>query len=102
MPNKRLTVLPGAPLPRLVGREPDMVQPAAPPLEPTLLPLEPAQLPGTLMPMFPGGASEPFDSTEHLFEVRWDGLRALAFVEGGGYHLQDPSGRNISELFPRP
>ena len=50
--------------------------------------------------MFPGGASEPFDSREHLFEVRWDGLRALAFVEGGGYHLQDQSGRNITEMFP--
>src|SRR5258708_20653121 len=100
MPNKRLTVLPGARLPRLAGREPDMVLPAAPPLEPTLLPLEPARLPGTLMPMFPGGASEPFDSREHLFEVGWDGLRALALVEGGGYHLQDQSGRNISELFP--
>src|SRR4030081_2917671 len=52
------------------------------------------------MPMLPGGASEPFDSREHLYEVRWDGLRALAFVEGGGYHLQDQAGRNISELFP--
>jgi DNA ligase D-like protein (predicted ligase) len=57
-------------------------------------------LPQVVMPMLPGGASEPFDSTEHLFEVRWDGLRALAFVEGGGYHLQDQAGRNITELFP--
>jgi DNA ligase D-like protein (predicted ligase) len=50
--------------------------------------------------MHPGGASEPFESKEHLFEVRWDGLRALAFVEGGGYHLQDQSARNITEMFP--
>ena len=70
------------------------------PSEAATLPLDPARLPGSLMPMFPGGASEPFDSREHLFEVRWDGLRALAFVEGGGYHLQDQSGNNISELFP--
>ncbi len=100
MPNKRLTVLPGMPLPRLVGRRPDVALPVAPSPEPTLLPLDPARLPESLMPMFPGGASEPFDSREHLFEVRWDGLRALAFVEGGGYHLQDQSGRNITELFP--
>ena len=66
----------------------------------TELPLEAARLPEMVLPMFPGGASEPFDSREHLFEVRWDGLRALAFVEGGGYHLQDQSGRNITELFP--
>src|SRR2546426_10945256 len=69
----------------------------APPGE---LPLEPARLPDVLLPMTPGGASEPFSSADHLFEVRWDGLRALAFVEGGGYHLQDQSGRNITELFP--
>ncbi len=50
--------------------------------------------------MLPGGTSEPFDSGDYLFEVRWDGLRALAFIEAGGYHLQDQSGRNISELFP--
>jgi bifunctional non-homologous end joining protein LigD len=67
---------------------------------PNLLPLEAARLPDSVLPMVPGGASEPFDSREHLFEVRWDGLRALAFVEGGGYHLQDQSGRNITELFP--
>ena len=74
--------------------------PAGGPAEPAALPLDPAALPAMLLPMVPGGASEPFDSTEHLFEVRWDGLRALAFIEGGGYHLQDQSGRNITELFP--
>lgn len=64
------------------------------------LPLGPLRLPEAILPMLPGGASEPFDSKDHLFEVRWDGLRALAFVEGGGYHLQDQSGRNITEMFP--
>src|SRR3982074_3755480 len=108
MPTKRLSVLPGSPPLRLAGREPELAVPASPPgdaatstpVEAATLPLEPARLPESLMPMFPGGASEPFDSTEHLFEVRWDGLRALAFVEGGGYPLQDQSGNNISELFP--
>ncbi|MHB8507536.1 MAG: ATP-dependent DNA ligase [Candidatus Dormibacteria bacterium] len=64
------------------------------------LPLERLRLPDSVAPMVPGGASEPFSSADHLFEVRWDGLRALAFVEGGGYHLQDQAGRNITELFP--
>src|SRR5690348_6443045 len=53
------------------------VRPAEP--EPPALPLGPALLPEALSPMFPGGASEPFSSADHLFEVRWDGLRALAF-----------------------
>jgi hypothetical protein len=29
----------------------------------------------------------PFDSPEHLFEIKWDGTRALAFVESRGYRL---------------
>jgi ATP-dependent DNA ligase len=30
---------------------------------------------------------EPFDSGEHLFEIKWDGTRMLAFVEPDGYRL---------------
>jgi bifunctional non-homologous end joining protein LigD len=100
MTTRRLTVVPGISISALPGPARRLALRAPINPDPTQLPLEPARLPGTLMPMLPGGASEPFDSREHLFEVRWDGLRALAFVEGGGYHLQDQSGRNISELFP--
>jgi bifunctional non-homologous end joining protein LigD len=44
--------------------------------------LEPAlpNLPGTLRPMLARPAAEPFDSTDHLFEPAWGGLRALAFI----------------------
>ncbi|MGI8607922.1 MAG: hypothetical protein ACR2MY_01650 [Candidatus Dormibacteria bacterium] len=96
MPNPPFTIVPPE------GRAPlELVRPEANLPSPSEdLPIGPAALPPTLMPMVPGGASEPFDSTEHFFEVRWDGLRALAFIEGGGYHLQDQAGRNISELFP--
>lgn len=41
---------------------------------------------------------EPFDSPEHLFEIKWDGIRALAFVEEGGYRLLS---RNENDLAPR-
>jgi ATP-dependent DNA ligase len=47
----------------------------------------PAQaLPRFIPPMLakPGTA---FDSDEHLFEVKWDGTRTLAFIEHGGYRL---------------
>ena len=43
-------------------------------------------LPRFVAPML-AGASGPFDSDEHLFEVKWDGIRALAYVEGDGYRL---------------
>lgn len=43
-------------------------------------------------------AGEPFDSDDHLYEVKWDGVRCLAAVEGGqvrlwGRELADYTGR---------
>jgi ATP-dependent DNA ligase len=42
----------------------------------------------------------PCDSPAHLFEVKWDGVRALAFVDGGesGYRLHS---RHRQDLRPR-
>src|SRR5438309_4171144 len=62
--------------------------------------IEAPGLPRNISPMHPGGSSEPFDSTAHLFEVHWDGLRVLAFVERTGLRLLDQSGRDVTELFP--
>lgn len=43
-------------------------------------------LPSFVRPML-ARPSLPFDSSEYLFEVKWDGIRALAFVESEGYRL---------------
>jgi len=32
-------------------------------------------------------AAQPFDSSEHYFEIKWDGVRALAAVENGQWQL---------------
>jgi DNA ligase D-like protein (predicted ligase) len=45
-------------------------------------------------------APEPFDSPAHIFEVLWEGVRALAFVERGELRLQDRWGRDISHRYP--
>jgi bifunctional non-homologous end joining protein LigD len=47
-------------------------------LEPEIATLP--NLPDGLRPMLPRPALEPFDSTAHLFEPSWGGMRALAFV----------------------
>ena len=39
-----------------------------------------------LLPMLAVPA-EPFDAPEYSFEVKWDGIRALAAVEEGGWRL---------------
>jgi len=43
-------------------------------------------------------AGEPFDSEDHLYEVKWDGVRCLAAVDAGrvrlwGRELADYTGR---------
>jgi hypothetical protein len=34
-------------------------------------------------------AAEPFDSSEYCFELKWDGVRALAAVDEMGRRLSD-------------
>src|SRR5260370_18363228 len=42
----------------------------------------------------------PFDSQEHLFELKWDGTRALAFVDSRGYRLVNRHRANVTERYP--
>ena len=42
----------------------------------------------------------PFDSQEHLFEVKWDGTRVLAFVESRGYRLVNRHRVDVTERYP--
>jgi bifunctional non-homologous end joining protein LigD len=45
-------------------------------------------------------AAEPFDSPAHIFEVLWNGVRALAYVEQGSLRIQDRYGRDITHRYP--
>ncbi len=58
------------------------------------------RLPQVIEPMMPAVAPEPFDSPAHIFEVIWDGLRAIVFVEGGEVRVQDRFGRDVTHRFP--
>ncbi|MBL7134928.1 MAG: hypothetical protein ISS78_12575 [Phycisphaerae bacterium] len=51
----------------------------------------------TFLPML-AVSGEPFDSPEHLFEMKWDGVRAVAAVEEGGYRIW---GRDLADYGPR-
>jgi bifunctional non-homologous end joining protein LigD len=44
-------------------------------------------------------AGEPFDSSEHLFEIKWDGTRAMAFIDEGGVRLMNRRQRDISHRY---
>jgi len=50
--------------------------------------------------MLAAQADGPFDSDQHLFEIKWDGIRCLAFVEGGRVRLQSRELTEITFQFP--
>jgi bifunctional non-homologous end joining protein LigD len=59
-----------------------------------------APLPPLFAPMLPTLVSEPFDSAEHLFEIKWDGVRILAFCNDHGTRLFSRSGREVNRQYP--
>src|SRR6516225_3853347 len=71
-------------------------------------PLDPSQLKGALRAEIPA-AIEPMMATlverppvgpDWLFEVKWDGVRALAFVDHEEVRLQSRSGLNCERQYP--
>lgn len=57
-------------------------------------------LPDSIKPMLAVAAPEPFDSDHHLFEIKWDGIRCLAFAEAGRVRLQSRDLIDITAQFP--
>src|SRR5262245_46393581 len=57
-------------------------------------------LPTTIRPMLAVAALGPFDSEDHLFEIKWDGVRCLAFIERGKARLQSRHLLDMTAQFP--
>ena len=55
-------------------------------------------MPTTIHPMLAESIDEPFDGADWLFEIKWDGYRAIAFIENGKVRLVS---RNQNDLTPR-
>lgn len=60
----------------------------------------PMAMPEVIRPMLAELAPSPFDSPRHLFEPKWDGLRALAFITPGDTWLQSRRLRRWRRTFP--
>ncbi len=43
---------------------------------------------------------DPFDSDNHFFELKWDGLRALLFLKDGKLELQNRNLRDVTASYP--
>jgi len=64
-------------------------------MRPVTLPLEPP-----LLPQLARSAPELPDGDGWVFERKWDGFRAIAFVDGDELHLQSRNGRPLVRYFP--
>jgi len=57
-------------------------------------------MPTSLRPMLATAGPLPEDSTPWAFEIKWDGVRAVLFVEGGGVRAQSRNDLDVSSAFP--
>ncbi len=53
-----------------------------------------------LPPMLAVTAPEPFDAADYLFEVKWDGIRALSCRDEGGWRLWGRDGADYRPRYP--
>jgi len=71
-------------------------------------PLNPAELPGARRAPMPSEisvtlaklADKPLSDPGWLFEIKWDGIRTVAFVENGAVRLFSRSKRDVTSEFP--
>jgi bifunctional non-homologous end joining protein LigD len=57
-------------------------------------------LPERLEPMLARTGDLPPDDDKWAYEIKWDGVRALGFVEGGRLRLASRNGRDITPRYP--
>ncbi len=55
-------------------------------------------MPSAIHPMLAESIEDPFDGSDWLFEIKWDGYRAVTFIENGKARLVS---RNQNDLTPR-
>lgn len=59
-----------------------------------------SHMPDLIRPMLATAALEPFDSSDHIFELLWGGVRAMAYVRDGQLRLRGRNGADLGAHFP--
>ena len=82
------------------SREPNPPKSSASPASSAVLVSTPVKrpMPTTIHPMLAESVDKAFDGEDWLFEIKWDGYRAIAFIDGGKTRLVS---RNQTDLTPR-
>lgn len=57
-------------------------------------------MPHQIRPMLALSTEQPFDSSEWLFEIKWDGYRAVSFIENGLVRLMSRTDNDLSGRYP--
>ncbi len=57
-------------------------------------------MPTAIHPMLAESIAEPFDGTDWLFEIKWDGYRAVAFIENGKVRLVSRNQNDLTARYP--
>ncbi len=58
------------------------------------------EMPGELLLAMASSTEKPFSSDDWLYEIKWDGIRALAVIENGSTKLISRSERSITAEYP--
>lgn len=61
---------------------------------------EEAAMPSTVVPMLAVLSQSLPSGTDWLYEVKWDGVRALCFIEKGGLRILSRKGTRIEQQYP--
>lgn len=57
-------------------------------------------MPARIDPMFALPGAEPFDSSDHIFELMWAGARTMAHIHDGHVRLVARNGIDLAPFFP--
>ena len=57
-------------------------------------------MPSIVEPMVPTLSKQPFSNPDWLFEPKWDGYRAICFLENGVVRFVSRNRKSLTERFP--
>jgi len=93
------SVVSGRPLPK-TQKEKRAREDSTPPNPAQLAGARSAPMPREISVTLAKIADKPFSDPNWLFEIKWDGIRTVAFVDNGSVRLSARSGRDVTAEFP--
>ena len=58
------------------------------------------EIPLKVRPMLAYPVDKAFDSDEWVFEIKWDGVRAITYIHDGSIRIESRKGNNITKKYP--